>query len=482
MGHLKTTHFQICFLIQYMKYFLSKSTLACLSLIMLPQGMASATEEESIASFLQNHCVKCHGEEKQKGDLRLDQLDVQISEHASVSAWQDVLDMLNTGEMPPEDETQPPKEELTSFIGAITDNITSAHKRLADTGGKISMRHLTKREYLGSMEDLFGIELPRNLLPDDVSGEFDTIGSDQFFSLKQYENFYKAGKAVVGKNLLAITSPLLEQKTLRHDPEIAPAEAAKAAYEKMITVKEMLEAGAPYSEIAKIDPKVADEGQGKLFISRYPKRSVKPIANYEKTKGKKGVTGSFNYSTESRPRSVYKLKLFALEASEGGLKIRVNGKAAGEVKFQSDQTRVSSYMMPSQSVLSSMGITIPVHALSHYNISEERTVNAGLRDQKCMELFGYLLDRLKEKKDLSGQSLYDSCLVSYGSNIRTGHMLKNVPAFVTGNSKGRIRHGQHIVTPEDTALCDLWLTLLQTCDVPAESFGDSGGTISQMLA
>ena len=364
MGHLKTTHFQICFLIQYMKYFLSKSTLACLSLIMLPQGMASATEEESIASFLQNHCVKCHGEEKQKGDLRLDQLDVQISEHASVSAWQDVLDMLNTGEMPPEDETQPPKEELTSFIGAITDNITSAHKRLADTGGKISMRHLTKREYLGSMEDLFGIELPRNLLPDDVSGEFDTIGSDQFFSLKQYENFYKAGKAVVGKNLLAITSPLLEQKTLRHDPEIAPAEAAKAAYEKMITVKEMLEAGAPYSEIAKIDPKVADEGQGKLFISRYPKRSVKPIANYEKTKGKKGVTGSFNYSTESRPRSVYKLKLFALEASEGGLKIRVNGKAAGEVKFQSDQTRVSSYMMPSQSVLSSMGITIPVHALA----------------------------------------------------------------------------------------------------------------------
>ncbi len=85
--------------------------------------------------------------------------------------------------------------------------------------------------------------------------------------------------------------------------------------------------------------------------------------------------------------------------------------------FQTDQTRVSSYMMPSQSVLSSMGITIPVHALSHYNISEERTVNAGYRDKKCTELFGYLLDRLKEKKDVSGQSIYDSCIVSYGTNI-----------------------------------------------------------------
>ena len=336
-----------------MKYFLSKSALACLSLILLPQGMASATDEESIASFLQQHCVKCHGEEKQKGDLRLDQLDVQISEHASVSAWQDVLDMLNTGEMPPEDEAQPPKEELTFFIGAITDNITSAHKRLADTGGKISMRHLTKREYLGSMEDLFGIELPRSLLPDDVSGEFDTIGSDQFFSLKQYENFYKAGKEVVGKNLLAITSPLPEQRTLRHDPEIAPAEAAKVAYEKMIEVKEMIEAGAPYSEIAKIDPKVADEGQGRLFISRYPKRSLKPIANYENTKGKKGVAGNFSYSVESSPRSLYKLSAVALEALEGDVNISVNGMSVGAVMFQQGQSQTSSELTFDTSIFES---------------------------------------------------------------------------------------------------------------------------------
>jgi hypothetical protein len=36
--------------------------------------------------------------------------------------------------------------------------------------------------------------------------------------------------------------------------------------------------------------------------------------------------------------------------------------------------------------------------------------------------------------------------------------------------------------PEETALCNLWLTLLQTCDVPTESFGDSDGVISDMLA
>ncbi|MDF1860798.1 MAG: DUF1588 domain-containing protein [Verrucomicrobiales bacterium] len=327
--------------------------------IAAPDSTAGPLDTAALSSFLETHCVKCHGEDKQKGDIRLDQLDFQIKEHSAVTEWQDILDVLNTNEMPPEDETQPPTEELTFFIGAITDNITSAHKRLAATGGKISMRHLTKREYLGSMEDLFGIELPRTLLPDDVSGEFDTIGADQFFSLKQYENFYKAGKEVIGKNLLAIASPLPKPTTLRHDPEIVPAEAAKAAYEKMIKVKALIEAGAPFSEIVKVDPKVADEGQAKLFIARYDKRSVKPIANYEKTKGKKGVSGSFRYTVESRPRSSYELKIVALEALEGDVEVSVNGKSVGAVNFEPGQSKTSTELTFSTSIFDSE-ITIEV--------------------------------------------------------------------------------------------------------------------------
>jgi len=111
--------------------------------------------------------------------------------------------------------------------------------------------------------------------------------------------------------------------------------------------------------------------------------------------------------------------------------------------FQTDQTRVASYMMPSQSVLSSMGITIPVHALSHYNISEERRENAGYRDRKCMELYGYLLDQLKEKKDLNGQSVYDNSIVSYGTNIRSSHGLKGFPVFLSGGGIKNLRRSAH---------------------------------------
>lgn len=150
--------------------------------------------------------------------------------------------------------------------------------------------------------------------------------------------------------------------------------------------------------------------------------------------------------------------------------------------FQSDQTRVSSYMMPSQSVLSSMGITIPVHALSHYNISEERKINAGHRDKKCTELFGDLLDRLKEKKDLNGQRVYDNCIVSYGTNIKSSHGIKDFPLFLSGGGINNLRLGESIKLPKDTPLANVWLTLLQQAGLSIDQFSHSTGTLPELLA
>ena len=149
--------------------------------------------------------------------------------------------------------------------------------------------------------------------------------------------------------------------------------------------------------------------------------------------------------------------------------------------FQTDQTRVSSYMMPSQSVLTSMGISIPVHALSHYNISEERRVNAAARDKMCTQLFGYLLDRLKETKDEGGQSLFDNCIVSYGTNIRSTHGLKGFPVFLSGGGIKNLRLGESIKLPQDTPLANVWLTLLQQAGVRIDQFSHSTGSLNEIL-
>ena len=152
------------------------------------------------------------------------------------------------------------------------------------------------------------------------------------------------------------------------------------------------------------------------------------------------------------------------------------------IALQTDATRVVTYRLPVCSLLSGMGVKLKAHSLSHYGFSQPRTEASRQRDLKCTSLFAHFLDRLKEAKDLDGSRLYDQCIVSYGTNIRSGHELKNVPALLSGGGAKEIKHGRHIVLPqEDTPLANYWLTLLQQAGVPIENFSHSTGILPELL-
>lgn len=102
--------------------------------------------------------------------------------------------------------------------------------------------------------------------------------------------------------------------------------------------------------------------------------------------------------------------------------------------------------------------------------------------KKCSALLAHFLDRLKEAKDIDGSRLFDNCIVSYGTNLRSGHELKNLPAIVSGGAAKDIKRGQHIILPnEDTPLANYWLTLMQQADVPIDTFSHSTGIIPELV-
>lgn len=153
------------------------------------------------------------------------------------------------------------------------------------------------------------------------------------------------------------------------------------------------------------------------------------------------------------------------------------------IALQTDATRVVSYRLPVCSLLSGMGITLKAHSLSHYGFSQPRIDASQQRDLKCTALLAHLLDRLKEARDMDGSRLFDNCIVSYGTNIRSGHELKNVPALLSGGAAKSIQHGRHIMLPdEDTPLANYWLTLMQQAGVPIDSFSHSTGIVPELLA
>ncbi len=108
---------------------------------LVPASILHADEPETQSlAYVRTHCLRCHGEEEQNADRRFDFLDDKISDHESAELWQEVLDAVNRGEMPPEDEPQPSIEETTEFVSGLTRNLNShaSHFRpLANNGSGV---------------------------------------------------------------------------------------------------------------------------------------------------------------------------------------------------------------------------------------------------------------------------------------------------------------------------------------------------------
>ena len=94
-------------------------------LLGLPLGTATAPADhedfdKAIRPFLEAHCVRCHGPAKQKGEFRVDTLTRDFAGPAAAVRWGDVLERLNTGEMPPKGEPKPKAEESARIVEWVT--------------------------------------------------------------------------------------------------------------------------------------------------------------------------------------------------------------------------------------------------------------------------------------------------------------------------------------------------------------------------
>ena len=150
--------------------------------------------------------------------------------------------------------------------------------------------------------------------------------------------------------------------------------------------------------------------------------------------------------------------------------------------MKTDSTRVLTYRQPVETLLTSIGIKVHPHDMSHYITTKgEKLAASEKRDQTQSALLAGLIDSLKETKEADGSSLFDHVALAYGSNIRTGHELNNCPTILTGGGAG-LKLGENIVAPKDTPLCNAWLSMLHGVGVKVERHGDSSGLLKEIIA
>ncbi|PHR89499.1 MAG: hypothetical protein COA78_35785 [Blastopirellula sp.] len=179
-----------------------------------------AQHAEKRLIFFKKYCFECHDSETQEGKVNLESLPPRITTIEQAEAWQKVLNALNSGEMPPEDSEQPGNTEKADFLDDLAQKMVAARKSLSDSGGKITMRRLNRREYQNTIEQLTGVKVDASSLPSDGgAGYFDTAGASQFISSDQIEQYLKLGRSAIDEVFERQAAAGQESKVFRVEPE-----------------------------------------------------------------------------------------------------------------------------------------------------------------------------------------------------------------------------------------------------------------------
>lgn len=155
--------------------------------------------KEVVQPFVEKHCVRCHGAMKPKGELDLSRYADAQQVTADFRRWENVIEFIRNGEMPPEDEAQPTLPERKVVVDALNAILLEEAKRHAGDPGVILPRRLSNTEYDLSIRDLTGVDIrPTHDFPaDPAAGEgFDNTGEALGMSPSLLKKYLAAAQLV----------------------------------------------------------------------------------------------------------------------------------------------------------------------------------------------------------------------------------------------------------------------------------------------
>jgi hypothetical protein len=173
----------------------------------VPFVVAAEDFRSTVGPFLTTHCVRCHGPDKQQGERRFDRITVDFTNKTNGQQLQEILDQINLGEMPPEDERQPSADEVKRVVRVLTEILSDAREAARGHTGKVVLRRLNRNEYFNTVRDLFELNMtdfdPTIAFPGDTSVDgFDNIGEELLTSGFLLAQYLEAAEQIVDKAIL----------------------------------------------------------------------------------------------------------------------------------------------------------------------------------------------------------------------------------------------------------------------------------------
>ncbi len=104
------------------------------------------------------------------------------------------------------------------------------------------------------------------------------------------------------------------------------------------------------------------------------------------------------------------------------------------------------------------------------------------RDEMLCACVARFMDKLQAIEASDG-TLLDHTVILFGGAQTSSHVGTSFPTILAGGNRLGFRHGQHLEWPIDKRpMSDLYLTILRQLGCPVESFKESSGPITELLA
>ncbi len=193
---------------------------------LIPRATTFADQQPSDAlpantvSLLNQFCLKCHSTDEAQGELDLQRYSSLNHMRADVGPWLRVVEMLDNGEMPPEDSPQPTAAQRKKLRDWVQEFLNTEALRNAGDPGPVVLRRLNNSEYTYTIQDLTGVPLqPAMQFPvDSAAGEgFTNVGDALVMSPSMVQKYLDAGKDVAAHAVLLPDGIRFSESTTRRD-------------------------------------------------------------------------------------------------------------------------------------------------------------------------------------------------------------------------------------------------------------------------
>jgi hypothetical protein len=175
-----------------------------------------ACGSEPFEAFLEKHCVRCHGPQKEEGDIRFDKLSRDFKSGTETHNWAETLDKVNSGEMPPKEEPQPTQEEISEFVTSLDAQLKEGRAARMAARPLVAHYRLSRKEYQNTVYDLLGVRYdptkPGELNEETLWHGFERIGSELSLSASHVDRYYRAAGLVLDRAFPAVSG---ESRTVR---------------------------------------------------------------------------------------------------------------------------------------------------------------------------------------------------------------------------------------------------------------------------